>query len=139
MTLLPKLDERQTRKNARGVLKQYRKWQRIAGRPLIDIKSPIITDIPKSESIGNRAEDAILERLSAEYERDCIISALASLAVVNRQILYYSFCDIEKHSNYEIGILLRGYSEKNVEKLKGIALIEFAEAYKKGILLSSEK
>ncbi|HEF4514703.1 TPA: autolysin, partial [Enterococcus faecium] len=46
-----------------------------------------------------------------------------------------SFCDVNKHSNYEIGQLIRGYGEKNVEKLKSIALIEFAEAYKKGVLV----
>ncbi|HAQ7886508.1 TPA: autolysin, partial [Enterococcus faecium] len=42
---------------------------------------------------------------------------------------------VNKHSNYEIGQLIRGYGEKNVEKLKSIALIEFAEAYKKGVLV----
>ncbi|WP_446912912.1 ArpU family phage packaging/lysis transcriptional regulator [Enterococcus faecium] len=77
MQLLREVDFKQTRCNARDVLKNFRRLERMAGRSLIDIKSPIITDMPK----------------------------------------------------------IRGYGEKNVEKLKSIALIEFAEAYKKGVLV----
>ncbi|MBP1045284.1 autolysin [Enterococcus sp. BWM-S5] len=137
MTLVPEIDKKQTRKNARSVLNQYRKWQRIAGRPSVDIKSPIITSMPKSDSINNRVEDALIERVSAEAERDAIVSALASLSVINRQILYYSFCDAEKRSVCWIGMALN-YSDKNIEKMKAIALIEFAEAYKKGNLLAEK-
>lgn len=136
MTLLPKLDEKQTKKNARGVLNQYRKWQRIAGRPLIDIKSPIITDMPKGTNRNNKAENALLERLDAEFERDAIITALAALPVASRQVLYYCFCDVEKRSNLWIGFAI-GYSERQIERIKSDALIEFAESYRKGRLLST--
>ncbi|HAP8927447.1 TPA: autolysin [Enterococcus faecium] len=122
MQLLREVDFKQTRCNARDVLKNFRRLERMAGRSLIDIKSPIITDMPKAPKHGNKAEDAIL-------------AALMALSLISRQILYYSFCDVNKHSNYEIGQLIRGYGEKNVEKLKSIALIEFAEAYKKGVLV----
>ncbi|WP_446912308.1 ArpU family phage packaging/lysis transcriptional regulator [Enterococcus faecium] len=110
MQLLREVDFKQTRCNARDVLKNFRRLERMAGRSLIDIKSPIITG-------------------------DAILAALMALSLISRQILYYSFCDVNKHSNYEIGQLIRGYGEKNVEKLKSIALIEFAEAYKKGVLV----
>ncbi len=33
--------------NARNVLKSFRRLERIAGRSLIDLKSPIITEMPK--------------------------------------------------------------------------------------------
>lgn len=129
MTLVTEIDAKKTRKNARSVLNQYRKWQRIAGRPAVDIKSPIITSMPKSDSINNRVEDAVVERLNADIERDAIVEALASLSIINRQILYYSFCDVEKRSVFWISRALN-YSDKNIEKLKRIALLEFAEAYK---------
>lgn len=133
--LFKEVDFKQTRANARNVLKNFRRLDRIAGRSLIDIKSPIITDMPKVPNRGNKSEDAMIQLMDAEAERDAILSALMALSLVSRQILYYSFCDVEKHSNYEIGQLISGYGEKNVEKLKSIALIEFAEAYKKGSLI----
>ena len=135
MQLFKEVDFKQTRANARDVLKNFRRLERIAGRSLIDIKSPIISDMPKVLSRGNKAEDAMIQLMDAEAERDAILAALMALSLISRQILYYSFCDIEKHSNYEIGQLISGYGEKNVEKLKSIALIEFAEAYKKGALV----
>ncbi|EGO7759853.1 autolysin, partial [Enterococcus faecalis] len=107
----------------------------IAGRSLIDLKSPIITNMPKIQSHGNKAEDALVQLADVEAERDAILSALMALSLISRQVLYYSFCDVEKHTNWEIGQLIRGYGEKNVEKLKSNALIEFAEAYKHGILV----
>ena len=131
MQLLREVDFKQTRCNARDVLKNFRRLERMAGRSLIDIKSPIITDMPKAPKHGNKAEDAIIQMMDIEAERDAILAALMALSL----ILYYSFCDVNKHSNYEIGQLIRGYGEKNVEKLKSIALIEFAEAYKKGVLV----
>ncbi|OJG43300.1 phage transcriptional regulator, ArpU family [Enterococcus gallinarum] len=91
--------------------------------------------MPRVPSIGNKSEDAMIQKVDAEVERDAILAALMALSLISRQILYYSFCDVEKHSNYEIGQLISGYGEKNVEKLKSIALIEFAEAYKKGVIV----
>ncbi|MGM0107941.1 ArpU family phage packaging/lysis transcriptional regulator [Enterococcus sp. AZ172] len=136
MNLLREVDFKQTRDNARSVLKNFRRLERIAGRSLVDIKSPVITDMPKVPSHGNRAEDAMIQLADAETERNAILGALMALSLISRQILYYSFCDVEKHSNYEIGQLICGYGEKNVEKLKSNALIEFAEAYKKGSLIA---
>ena len=91
--------------------------------------------MPKVPSHGNKAEDAMIQLADADAERDAILRALMALSLISRQILYYSFCDVNKHSNYEIGQLICGYGEKNVEKLKSIALIEFAEAYKKSVLV----
>ena len=136
MNLLREVNFKQTRDNARSVLKNFRRLERIAGRSLVDIKSPVITDMPKVPSHGNKSEDAIIQLADAETERNAILGALMALSLISRQILYYSFCDVEKHSNYEIGQLICGYGEKNVEKLKSNALIEFAEAYKKGALIA---
>ncbi|MDK4351189.1 autolysin [Enterococcus thailandicus] len=136
MQLLREVDFRQTRCNARDVLKKFRRLERLAGRSLVDIKSPIITDMPKAPKYGNKTEDAIIQMIDVEAERDAIVAGLLALSLISRQVLYYSFCDVNKHSNIEIGDLIQGYGEKNVEKLKSIALIEFAEAYRGGILVS---
>lgn len=138
MVLVPKINHKQTKLNARKVLKQTRKLARIAGRPIVDLKSPVITDMPRGANQDNMIELTIVNRTTADDELKAIEKALASLCFLNRQILYYAYCDVEYHSNYEIGLLVGGYSEKNIERLKSNALVEFAEAYKNGELLRYE-
>ncbi|BAK95143.1 ArpU family phage packaging/lysis transcriptional regulator [Tetragenococcus halophilus] len=135
MGLLRDVDFNQTRKNAVNTLKNYRRLQRITGRSKIDIKSPIITDMPKSPSQGNKAEDALLQHINAESELNAIVAGLMSLPLTSRAVLYYSYCDKERWTNDLIGIEI-GYSERQVRRVKEDALIEFAEAYKKGKLIS---
>ena len=48
--LLKEVDFRQTKANARNVLKSFRRLERIVGRSLIDLKSPIITEMPKAKA-----------------------------------------------------------------------------------------
>lgn len=138
MVLVPKINRKQTKLNARKVLKQTRKLARMAGRPIVDLKSPVITDMPRGGNLDNMIELTIVNRTTADNELKAIERALGSLCFINRQILYYSYCDVEYHSNYEISLLVGGYSEKNIERLKSNALVEFAEAYKNGELLRYE-
>lgn len=123
-----------TRSNAHKILKQYRKFERIAGRAKIDIRSPQITDMPKSQSYGNKTEDAIIQFVYAEDERDEILKAITSLDLVKRQILYYCYCEPESYSNAFIADKI-GYSERQINRLKKEALIYFAEAYRHGKLI----
>lgn len=134
MTLAPEIDFKQTKQNARKVLKQYRRLDRIAGRSLIDIRSPIITDMPRNHSHGNKAEDALVQLADAEAERDAILSALMALSLTSRQILHYSFCVQDHYSNYKIAREV-GYSERSIQRMKSEALIEFAEAYRNGKII----
>jgi len=133
--LLRDVDFNQTRKNAVNTLKNYRRLQRITGRSKIDIKSPIITDMPKTPSQGNKTEDALLQHMDAEGELNAIVAGLMALSRTSRAVLYYSFCDKERWTNDLIGMEI-GYSERQVRRVKEDALIEFAEAYKKGKLIS---
>ncbi|MCG4305754.1 autolysin, partial [Enterococcus lactis] len=95
----------------------------------------IITDMPKAPKHGNKAEDAIIQMMDIEAERDAILAALMSLGITSRQVLYYRYCAPDGYSNYKIGREI-GYSERSVERLMSEALIEFAEAYKKGRLIA---
>ena len=118
----------ETRKRARRVLNQYRRLIRITGRSPIDLKSPILSDMPRGGQSGNGSEDAIIQRMDAERELDRIEQALKCLSAKSRHVLYYSFCVQDKFTNIKIGGLL-GYSDKSVEYFKRDALVEFAEAY----------
>lgn len=135
MMLLPEVDIKRTKANARRTLKSYRRLERIVGRASIDIKSPVITDLPKVPTYGNRVEDAIIQLADAEMEMNAIITALMKLSLISRQILHYSYCSRDMFTNYKISREI-GYSERSVERMKSIALIEFAEAYRNGILIA---
>ena len=133
--LLREVDIKKTKANARKTLKNYRRLERIVGRSSIDIKSPIISDMPRIPTHGNKIEDAIVQLADAEVEINAIITALMKLSLISRQILHYSYCSRDMFTNYKISREI-GYSERSVERMKSIALIEFAEAYKNGKLIA---
>ncbi|WP_434102682.1 ArpU family phage packaging/lysis transcriptional regulator [Enterococcus faecalis] len=122
---------RQTKANARNVLKNFRRLERIAGRSLIDLKSPIITDMPKSQSHGNKAEDALVQLADAEAERDATTCAFWVVTFYAGKFYLYRFCVQANyyHSGTDTGV---GYSERSIQRMKTKALIEFAEAYRNG-------
>ncbi|HAP4308282.1 TPA: autolysin, partial [Enterococcus faecalis] len=97
--------------------------------------SPIITDMPKGIKHGNKAEDALIQMIDVEVERDAILTALMSLSIISRQILHYSFCVQDHYSNYKIAREV-GYSERSIQRMKSEALIEFAEAYRNGKIIA---
>ena len=68
-------------------------------------------------------------------EINAIITALMKLSLISRQILHYSYCSRDMFTNYKISREI-GYSERSVERMKSIALIEFAEAYRNGKLIA---
>ena len=123
-----------TRANAKRTLKNYRRLKRIAGRSSIDIKSPIMDDMPKAPRYGNRVEDAIIQRADSEDELQAIDNALEALSMTSRQILRLYFCKADRYSNQAIAYEV-GYSLRSIEDYKAQALIEFAEAYKHGVLI----
>lgn len=133
--LLQEVDIKKTKENARRTLKNYRRLERIVGRASIDIKSPIINDMPRIKTHGNKTEDAIVQYTDAEVEINAIITALKALSLISRQVLHYSFCSKEMYSNYKISQEM-GYSERSIDRMKSIALVEFAEAYRNGKLIA---
>lgn len=164
MVLIPGIDEKQTKCNARKLLSTYRsKMRRLAGGFLIDpyslVNSPEITDDPIHRSNVNGVEKQVLfhlRKVSLAEDRSgelaAMDSALNALSEVSQQILRYSYCCADKYSVRDIAYKLciykadeMGrhekiyYSEKNIERLKGQALIEFADAYNGGELIAHEK
>ncbi|EPB3037673.1 hypothetical protein ACRE5B_002218 [Enterococcus hirae] len=78
------------------------------------------------------------EIIELKKTRDSIIYALKLLSKIHFQILYYSYCYPEKLTIDQIGEKL-GYSGRTIERKKSVAVIEFAEAYNSGELLSYKK
>ena len=61
MALLSEVDANNTKMSARKILSQYRKWERIAGKAAIDIKSPLLSDMPRTLGVTiNKPEDGLI-------------------------------------------------------------------------------
>ena len=125
----------QTRKIAKKKLNECRRLNRIIGREPMALRSPVLSNMPKTPSNGNNAEDAVIQRTDAEEERKAIMRALELIPTTNGQILYYTHCvGTERPSDYEISKII-GYEIKTIQAKRRDAYIEFAEAYKQGALL----
>ena len=135
MTLIPEIDEQASRDNARRLLKQFRRLARMAGRPLVDVKSPTITDMPKAHPFGNGVEIKMTDTFDAQSEVDTILQAMALLSPDSFWVLYYSYCTPEVLNGFEIAARLNVDNDKVVDYMKRKALLQFAEAYPNQLLL----
>lgn len=133
VNILENIDIKQTRKNARRLPKRYRNLERLVGPVKIDFSVMTVTKNLKF-TIDSQNEE-IIEAIST---RDSVIEALTRLSRIHFQVLYYSYCFPNKMSMYQIGEKL-GYSDRTIERMKAVALVEFAEAYKSGELISRTK
>lgn len=153
MTIIPELDYKRTRANARKVLKDWRSLQRKSG-VTVHLQSPVLTDMPGNRSNRNNVEHLLINKIQNVSKR-CIEEskksrekayaikiALDSLSDVSYDILYYSYGIANPYSTIKLSNTIKVYHEgemgkieeitysiKNIEKLKSTALIEFAEAY----------
>ncbi|GEO63025.1 ArpU family phage packaging/lysis transcriptional regulator [Companilactobacillus nantensis] len=141
MFLLPEINRNESRKNARKVLAQYRRLSRVAGRSLTDIKSPVITDMPKGSSFGNSQENMTADVSSARWEVEEIERAAATLSKECFEVIYFRYMSKEFHTRVEIASLVFGSltARKTVERRQSEALLQFCESYRFGELLVYKK
>lgn len=130
--IFAEIDDKKTRKNVREFLRSYRNIERLIGSVKVDFNTMTIIKGTKYELARNS------EIIELKKTRDSIIYALKLLSKIHFQILYYSYCYPEKLTIDQIGEKL-GYSGRTIERKKSVALIEFAEAYNSGELLSYKK
>ena len=140
MALIKEIDEQECRKNARRELKQYRILARMANVKLDDIKSPVITDMPKAPSSGNHVEASLIKRIArtedAYREMKTIDRTLDLISFRSAWLLRFTYCMPEELQLWEIAERLQVDNAKVVSYLKQIALLEFAEAYPDQALLA---
>ncbi|EOA3374261.1 MULTISPECIES: ArpU family phage packaging/lysis transcriptional regulator [Enterococcus] len=130
--IFAEIDDKKTRKNVREFLRSYRNIERLIGSVKVDFNTMTIIKGTKYELARNS------EIIELKKTRDSIIYALKLLSKIHFQILYYSYCYPEKLTIDQIGEKL-GYSGRTIERKKSVAVIEFAEAYNSGELLSYKK
>lgn len=141
MYLLPAIDRNKSRNKAREVLNQYRRLARVSGRSLTDIKSPIITDMPKGTPFGNAQEDKNTDIISARMEVQEIERAITNLSKECFEVIYFSYISKEHHSKLDIAASVFGSitANKTVERRQREALLQFCESYRNGELLTYKR
>ncbi|MFD1430612.1 MULTISPECIES: ArpU family phage packaging/lysis transcriptional regulator [Lacticaseibacillus] len=132
MALVPDVDEQASRDNARKVLKEYRRYARMVGEPLVDIKSPSIDGMPRTQSFENSVEAKLTDRFNADLEYAAMRNALASMPFQFYWVLYYSFCTPAPMTAEEIAARVGLANKDAVDYVKRQALMWFAEAFKHG-------
>ncbi|OTN92417.1 ArpU family phage packaging/lysis transcriptional regulator [Enterococcus faecium] len=130
--IFAEIDDKKTRKNVREFLRSYRNIERLIGPVKIDFTAMTIIKANKNELVRNK------EIIELEKNRDSIIKALKRLSRLHFQVIYYSYCYPDRLTIDQIGEKL-GYSGRTIERMKSVALIEFAEAYNSGELLFYKK
>lgn len=71
-SLFPEVDEEATINNVKQLLSNYHHFKALSRRPIGQLKSTVISDMPKGDSYGNRIEDDYVNGFSAQQiETNC--------------------------------------------------------------------
>ncbi|KRK93354.1 ArpU family phage packaging/lysis transcriptional regulator [Companilactobacillus futsaii] len=137
MKSLPDINIDQTKKNARKVLKQYRILNRIAGRSLTSVKSPVLNGMPKNTNTNSIQENKSVQVVNASMELEEIDRAVNNLPQEYIDVIYYKYMSKETHTNLDIAGLVFGSitANKTVARRLSDGLLLFSESYRNGELL----
>lgn len=141
MGLFDEIDIKASRVAARNVLQRVIMLSRIADVKLETLKSPLISNMPKSASQTNSLESRIINqlgrRVEAQRELKQIIDAVYKLDIEERLIIYYSYFEANKKKDFEIAELIYHNlcSLRTMQNKRDKALLDFCEYYKHGELL----
>lgn len=162
MVLIPKINEKKTRENARKLLQEYSPMKRrmSLSDDAYDMTEAIqYSDMPRGPGGTNGQESKtirLFKHISKQHQFytlkiNQIDKAISQLPSLSQQVLKYSYCMQDRYTFNEIAASLKSYrvnefgereevqySVKNIERLKNIALIQFAEAYNGGEILEEE-
>lgn len=143
MDFLKEIDKQSTKNNAYKLLKQYRRFSRIAGEEYMPKLTPTYTLEPKTvrsyNSGSSQTEALVTRRVSAWNEMEAIMKAINRVIdPLVRQVLIEKYCKWQIRTDCEIYMEL-GYSESEFYRKLERGVIEFAEAYRGGELLVFSK
>ena len=104
----------------------YEKLLRMAGVHDSFIKSPVISDDPKSPAFGNKGEEKLVKRLYAQETLVCVSKAINVLSYESKQILVGVYAD--NKSVWDMCDLV-GCERAQYQAKKRKAENEFADAF----------
>lgn len=125
--LFPQVDEKKTVAKVKHFLKHsLPKMQRYSHKDISGIKPPIITDMPRGGSVGNKVEETITQRLYAGQVVERSREAIACCDAISRQILWAVYV---KENTITAAQLESGYGETRFRYYKNRACLQFADAF----------
>ena len=138
MTLFPDLNVEETKINVKILLSQYRRMQRLVTEGHMPKITQTYTLEPRSASLDNdQTFDSVSRKMTAEDELTKIAEALNKLNAYHRQLVYYRYMVKERMTDEDISGIM-SMSERTYYRELETTLIEFAEAYDGGSLLSDK-
>lgn len=121
------VDVIETSANVRQFFKKdYPKLLRMAGVNSSYVKSPVLTDEPKTPSFGNNSENKINKRIYAQQTLECVTRALDVIRYESKQILIAVYAD--KLNAWQVCELV-GCERAQYQLKKRKAENEFADAF----------
>lgn len=148
MELFKRVDQKATCKvTAKFLKKDFPRLVRLSQQPISEydgLRSPVISDMPKVDSIGNSTETKLLKHVEeVKQQRNLALIAkievnqiMKAINATNRESVELLKSLYVKHNSdlqtrLELGIENSSY----FDRYKPLALMEFAEAYSGGALL----
>lgn len=127
--LFPEIDENKTASRAMRFLKtDFPKMLRISGRSITDLKSPIISDMPKGNSFGNQTEENIARRMVADQIVRQTREAIYHCDAKSKTILELLYLSDDRYGDEQVWEHI-GYEKTQYYYYKKMALLSFADAY----------
>jgi ArpU family phage transcriptional regulator len=127
--LFPEISEKATvNKVIEFFKKTFPRMVRTAGRNITDLKSPVISDMPKGDATGNTAESTITRRMVATQIVEQTRQAISHCDYRSQQIMQMLYLSGSKYYDYQVQEKI-GYQETQYFYYKNKALLSFADAY----------
>lgn len=135
----PMLNEKETAKNAKELLKHFDEWRYQANSSLdkaLNISSPVHSDMPNGKSNNNIKERQVINSIyQGNHFKEAFDEMLNSISKMNKNknekkdadLIYYRY--IENNKVKDICRMIVGLTENNYRRLHKQALVSFAKNY----------
>lgn len=125
--LFPQVDEKATINKVKHFFKvTLPTMQRYSHKDIGGIKSPVIADMPRGGSVGNKVEETITQRLYAGQVVERSREAITCCDAISQQILWAVYV---KDNTITAAQLESGYGETRFRYYKNRACLQFADAF----------
>ncbi|MBZ6004077.1 ArpU family transcriptional regulator [Leuconostoc gelidum subsp. aenigmaticum] len=127
MQLLPDINEAATISNVRQFFEvEVERIARIAHEDMGGLKSPTMSDMPRSESFGNSVETQLNKQIEARILFDKIKTAISFIKYPYRQILETRYIDgmnwLDMGSKFQ-------YSSRQLMRKRDLAFLYFSDTF----------
>ncbi|CUR63439.1 ArpU family phage packaging/lysis transcriptional regulator [Leuconostoc gasicomitatum] len=127
MQLLPDINEAATISNVRQFFEvEVERIARIAHEEMGGLKSPTMSDMPRSETFGNSVETRLNKQIEARILFDKIKTAISFIKYPYRQILETRYIDgmnwLDMGSKFQ-------YSSRQLMRKRDLAFLYFADTF----------